>query len=90
MRRDIDGNTEKNVTKQMEAMPNAWRLNYGPLSSKKARYRLLSLGYLLPSWGLLLWLNFSIEPDLFGHFIAIPSLFMMTGYAGSLIARKGG
>ncbi|WP_345773624.1 hypothetical protein [Shewanella sp. Isolate13] len=56
----------------------------------RARYKLLSLSYLLPCWGLLLWLNFHIEPQLFAHFIAIPSLLLLTGYSAHLIARKGG
>ncbi|MGS0826813.1 hypothetical protein ACVBIO_13465 [Shewanella sp. 0m-8] len=48
------------------------------------------MSYLLPSWGLLLWLNFSTEPNLFAHFIAIPSLLLLTGYSAYIIARKGG
>lgn len=51
-------------------------------------YKLLSLSYLLPSWSLLLWLNFSIEPNLFAHFIAIPSLLLFTGFSAYLIAQK--
>ncbi|MGS0676233.1 hypothetical protein [Shewanella sp. 0m-4] len=60
-------------------------LKYKPISHK-----VLSLSYLLPSWGLLLWLNFSTEPNLFAHFIAIPSLLLLTGYSAYIIARKGG
>ncbi|WP_299803118.1 hypothetical protein [uncultured Shewanella sp.] len=56
--------------------------------SRKTRYQLLSVSYLLPSWGLLIWLNFSTEPNLFGHLVAIPSLLMMTGFGAYLIARK--
>ncbi|CAM3325689.1 hypothetical protein [Shewanella pealeana] len=89
MKRDIDGNIDQKITKLMNTIPNDWRSSYGSLSSRKAPYKLLSLGYLIPSWGLLFWLNFSTEPSLFGHFIAIPSLFMMTGYCAYLIARKG-
>ncbi|WP_144211817.1 hypothetical protein [Shewanella donghaensis] len=49
----------------------------------------ISLGYLSISWGLLLWLNFSTEPNVFAHLIAIPSLVLFTGYSANLIVRKG-
>ncbi|MEZ9536571.1 hypothetical protein AB4160_00020 [Shewanella sp. 10N.286.51.B8] len=49
----------------------------------------LSIGYLLISWGLLFWLNFSTEPDIFAHLVAIPSLVIFTGYSANLILRKG-
>ncbi|GIU47255.1 hypothetical protein TUM4438_25840 [Shewanella sairae] len=50
--------------------------------------RLLSVSYLLLSWSLLIWLNFNIEPNLFGHFIVIPSLGLLSGYSAYLIAVK--
>ncbi|PMG77566.1 hypothetical protein BCU84_10030 [Shewanella sp. 10N.286.51.B7] len=50
---------------------------------------LISVSYLLVSWGLLLWLNFSTEPSIFAHLIAIPSLVLFAGYSANLILRKG-
>ncbi|MEZ9594012.1 hypothetical protein AB4298_05180 [Shewanella sp. 10N.261.52.F9] len=50
--------------------------------------RLVSSVYLVLSWSLLIWLNFSIEPNLFGHFIAIPSLLLLNGYGAYAIAQN--
>ncbi|GIU14087.1 MULTISPECIES: hypothetical protein [unclassified Shewanella] len=80
MNRDIKGNTNVKITE----------LSSTPPLDKQISYKLLSISYLTPSWGMLFWLNFSTEPNLFGHLIAIPSLFLMTGYSAYLIARKGG
>ncbi|MCL1140913.1 hypothetical protein [Shewanella pneumatophori] len=57
-------------------------------NKRTATNRLFSLGYLLLSWSLLVWLNFNIEPNLFGHFIAIPSLGLLSGYSAYLITIK--
>ncbi|PIW63130.1 hypothetical protein [Shewanella sp. CG12_big_fil_rev_8_21_14_0_65_47_15] len=50
--------------------------------------RLLALGLLSITWTLLLWLNFSIAPNAFAHFVAIPVLFMATGISALLITSK--
>ncbi len=57
--------------------------------NKPRLHLLLSLCYLGGSWTLLLWLNFSTEPNLFAHFIAIPSLLLFTGYSAHQIIRRG-
>ncbi len=49
----------------------------------------LSLSYLGISWTLLFWLHFSIEPNIFTHLVAIPSLLMFTGYSAYQIIKKG-
>ena len=66
------------------------KINTNSQVSKKVTgsYRLLSLGYLALSWSLLIWLNFNIEANLFGHFIVIPSLGLLSGYSAYLIAIK--
>ncbi len=66
------------------------KINTNSQVNKKVtgNYRLLSLGYLALSWSLLIWLNFNIEPNLFGHFIVIPSLGLLSGYSAYLIAIK--
>ncbi|MCK8045021.1 hypothetical protein MSG37_09000 [Shewanella sp. 1CM18E] len=62
---------------------------HSKVSNKKTvTNRLLSLGYLALSWSLLVWLNFNIEPNLFGHFIVLPSLGLLSGYSAYLIAIK--
>ncbi|WP_394204195.1 hypothetical protein [Shewanella waksmanii] len=49
----------------------------------------LSISYLLASWGLLFWLHFSTEPNIFAHMIAIPTLLLFTGFSAYQIVRKG-
>lgn len=46
---------------------------------------LLAFGLLSLTWALLLWLNFSIAPNAFAHFVAIPVLFIATGVSALLI-----
>jgi len=50
--------------------------------------RLLAFGLLSLTWALLLWLNFSIAPNAFAHFVAIPVLFIATGVSALLITSK--
>ncbi|CAM4178869.1 MULTISPECIES: hypothetical protein [Shewanella] len=50
---------------------------------------ILSLGYLGVSWTLLLWLHFTTQPNLFAHFIAIPSLLLFSAYSAHQIIRRG-
>lgn len=50
--------------------------------------RLLAFGLLSLTWALLLWLNFSIAPNAFAHFVAIPVLFIATGVSALLISSK--
>ncbi|VEE62160.1 Uncharacterised protein [Shewanella putrefaciens] len=50
--------------------------------------RLLAFGLLSLIWTLLLWLNFSIAPNAFAHFVAIPVLFIATGVSALLITNK--
>uniref|UniRef100_Q0I0N2 Uncharacterized protein n=1 Tax=Shewanella sp. (strain MR-7) TaxID=60481 RepID=Q0I0N2_SHESR len=50
--------------------------------------RLLAFGLLSLIWTLLLWLNFSIAPNAFAHFVAIPVLFIATGVSALLITSK--
>lgn len=47
--------------------------------------RLTSLGLLLLSWSLLLWINFAIPPNAFAHFVAIPSLLIASGVSSVLM-----
>lgn len=50
--------------------------------------RPLAFGLLSLTWALLLWLNFSIAPNAFAHFVAIPVLFIATGVSALLIGNK--
>ncbi|MFV0597567.1 hypothetical protein [Shewanella sp.] len=50
--------------------------------------RVLAFGLLGLTWALLLWLNFSIAPNVFAHFVAIPVLFITTGVSALLITSK--
>lgn len=47
--------------------------------------QLISFGLLSITWTLLLWLNFTIAPDFFAHFVAIPALFIASGVSTLLI-----
>lgn len=47
--------------------------------------RLTSIGLLAVSWSLLLWINFSIPPNAFAHFVAIPSLLIASGVSSLLM-----
>lgn len=50
--------------------------------------RALALSLLGITWALLLWLNFSIAPNAFAHFVAIPVLFIATGISTLLLTNK--
>ncbi|MCE9688140.1 hypothetical protein LZP73_18345 [Shewanella sp. AS16] len=58
------------------------------VTATRHTYRLLSLGYLLLSWSLLLWLNFAIEPNVFAHLVAIPSLLLATGLSALYLGKR--
>lgn len=48
--------------------------------------RLISFSLLGISWILLLWLNFSISPNFFAHFVVIPALFIVSGISAMLLS----
>ncbi len=49
---------------------------------------LLSISYWLLSWALLVWLNFSIEPNAMVHFVMIPALLLITGLNAASLCNK--
>ncbi|MBV7317237.1 hypothetical protein [Shewanella sp. NIFS-20-20] len=57
------------------------------MSSPKSSM-ITAIGFVVLSWSLLLWLHLNMTPSIFAHFIAIPSLILLTGVAAWKLVHR--